>query len=224
MRHLVYLLLILNVAYFGWNLFAAGTPEQQQRELPPLPASAKPLVTLQEMQQHSAAVLEQDADGVDALTRTDPPGAGGTAVCQRLGPFLAEADARAVAAQLDRHGLEPRQRVSADRQESSYWVYLPSMTRAAAMEIARQLDAQGDHEYYIGKDNFISLGTFRDSARAEIRQRQLQEMGLDAMLEPRHATRDSYWLEFRGRHEAAPIVAEVMDRYPGLLLQPMACL
>lgn len=224
MRHLVYLLLVVNLVYFGWNLFAAGSHEQHTQALPPLPATAKPLVTLQEMQQGSATAVEQGAAGIDGLTLMDPPGAGDPVACQALGPFYAEDESRTVAERLDKLGLAPRQRVATARQENGYWVYLPAMEHARALQIARQLDERNDHEYYIGKDNFMALGTFKEITRAEIRLQQLRDMGLDAILEARYVTQDAYWLEFRRRTAAASVLAEVMGRNPVLQLETSACL
>ncbi|MGB5472837.1 MAG: hypothetical protein WBQ78_05100 [Gammaproteobacteria bacterium] len=219
MRHLVYFLLVANLAYFGWNLFSSGTAGETARELPPLPATAKPLVTLQELKQQSATAPEQEMSGIDTLTLSQPPGAGMPAACQVLGPFYAEEALHAVAGKL---GLEPRQRIAEDRKESGYWIYLPAMERGEALQIAKMLDERNDHEYYIGKDNFMSLGTFKDISRAEIRLSQVRQLGLNAILETRYITLDAYWLEFQGRAAAAPVLDDVLEENPDLQLR--ACL
>jgi hypothetical protein len=224
MRYLVYLLLVVNLVYFGWNLYSDGRAVETQRELPSLPASASRLVTLQEMQQQSATAPDGEASrALDALTMTQPPGAGMPA-CRTLGPFYHEEQLHAVAIRLDELGLQPRQRIAEDRKENGYWVYLPTMERARALEIAQQLEARKDREYYIGKDNFMSLGTFKDMSRAEIRLQQVRELGLDAILEPRYVTQDTYWLEFQDRGVATPVLEDVLDRNPDLQLRTLACL
>ena len=48
MRHIVYLLLIVNLLFFAWNHFQAQTIEQAVRSVPPLPAGVTALVTLEE--------------------------------------------------------------------------------------------------------------------------------------------------------------------------------
>ena len=78
--------------------------------------------------------------------------------------------------------------------------------------------------YYIGKDNFMSLGTFRDISRAEIRLQQVRELGLDAILERRYVTQDTYWLEFQDRGAATPVLEDVLDKNPDLQLRTLACL
>jgi hypothetical protein len=223
MRHLVYLLLVANLAYFAWSLLNEGVTGVTQRELPPLPASARPLVTLQEMQQQ-ATIDGQDATEIDALTMTEPPGAIEPAACQALGPFYVEEEMQALSARLDALGLEPRQRISEDRKQNGYWVYLPAMERAQALQIARRLDALNDHDYYIGKDNYMSLGMFTEITRAEIRLRQMQELGIPAILEARHEKQEVYWLEFREAEAAMPIVNEELEGKPGLELHALNCM
>ena len=61
-------------------------------------------------------------------------------------------------------------------------------------------------------------------ARAEIRLLQVRELGLDAILEARYVTQDAYWLEFRGRDTAAPVLDKLMDENPALQLRARACL
>ena len=50
MRHVVYLLLVLNLVFLGWNIFQSQSAMQAERNFPPIPESAAPLVTLQEQQ------------------------------------------------------------------------------------------------------------------------------------------------------------------------------
>jgi len=69
MRHILYLLLVANLAYLGWNLVHSNTSVSRNPELPPLPASVKRLVTLQESRQQSAA------PGDAAASAPQPPAA-----------------------------------------------------------------------------------------------------------------------------------------------------
>lgn len=224
MRYLVYVLLAVNVAYFGWNLFHDSGSIEAGRRLPPLPATAAPLVTIKELKGESATAADGAVEELDTLTMTQPPGAGMPAACQSLGPFHDEDELQVVAGRFFEHGLEPRQRLAEDRRENGYWVYLPAMERAAALRIAEDLEEHKDHEYYIGKDNFMSLGTFKEISRAEIRLRQVQAMGLDAILEARYISQDAYWLEFQDGNVAQPLLDEIMAGNPGLQLQTRACL
>lgn len=262
MRHILYLLLVTNLVYLGWNLLQTNTNTTTDMQLPPLPAAVKPLVTLQESRQQSAApettdttettdtpvisvipdttnrtdtpiipvapdpsASSGDAVVLDELTIAEPPGAGSRANdCQALGPFETEADAQAVAPRLEALGIQPRQRSAEAREENGYWVYLPSMDRETALEIAHKLDEQGETDYFIGKDNYISLGIYQGIERAEVRMRQVHKLGLDALLEVRYRTHQAYWLEFRDTAGSAQEIAAIMSEQPGLQLHTLACL
>jgi hypothetical protein len=220
MRHVVYLMLVANLVYLGWNLLPGNAGSDSFSALPPVPESAKPLVTLKEMQQQSAASSE--AGAIETLTAARPPGAGMPA-CQALGPFEIVDEVKAVAARLDKLGLQPRQRIAEVREENGYWVYVPSMERAAALEITRKLDENGDSDYFIGRDNIISLGAFNNIKRAEVRLRQVRKLELDAILEARFRTHDAYWLEFRTNPSAERELSAIMGKHPQLQLRELAC-
>jgi hypothetical protein len=219
MRHIVYLLLVANLIYLGWNLFPGSSPGHRFAVLPPIPEGAKPLVTLKEMQQSASP----EPGAIETLTTTSPPGAG-LPQCQTLGPFEDAQEAKAVTAQLDKLGLQPRQRIAQVREENGFWVYLPSMDRAAATEITHKLDESGDSDYYLGRDNFIALGTYNDIARAEVRLRQVRKLGLDAILEARFRTHDTYWLDLQTQPSAGRELSAIMGKNPQLQLQELECL
>jgi hypothetical protein len=223
MRYLVYLLLVVNIAFFGWNLFRDGGTVEAGRELPSRPATVAPLVMLQEREGAPARAGDAAADGLDALTMTRPPATGMPAACYMLGPFLNEEELQAAVDRFVAAGLEPRQRLAEDRHQDGYWVYLPTMRRAEARRIAQALEAREDHDYYVGRDNFISLGTFSERERAENRLRQIQGMGLDPLLEARYVTQDVYWLEIRDGNMARPLLDEIAGGNPALQLNTRDC-
>ncbi len=220
MRHVVYLLLVANLVYLGWNLLPDEAVHDPFSRLPPVPDTASPLVTLKEMQQQSAA---SSPGGIDTLTESEPPSAGQPA-CNALGPFAIREQLQAVNARLDGLGMQPRERVVEVREDNGYWVYLPAMERVAALGIAGMLDEKGDSDYFIGRDNVISLGTFRNIRRAEVRLEQARKLGLDAILEARFRTHDSYWLEFRADPRAEQELSAILGEHPQLELHELSCL
>ena len=166
MRHIVYLLLVANVVYFGWNLFPGRAVDDDRSSLPPIPEGVKRLVTLQEHTSEQSSSV--DASGLDALTAAQPPGAVSARACQALGPFSARAEVEAMVGRLGDMALEPVQRTVESRVENGFWVYLPGMGRERSREIVQQLKDQNDEDYYVGKDWFISLGTFKEIGRAQL--------------------------------------------------------
>ena len=221
MRHLVYLLVVANVVYLGWNLFQGRAADDQWSALPPLPDGARPLVTLQEHGSEQTSSL--DATGLNTLTAIQPPGAVSRPDCQALGPFSLLAEAKAVAGRLGSSGLEPVQRTTRSRVENGFWVFLPAKERENSREIVQQLKERNDEDYYVGKDWLISLGTFRDIKRAKLRLAEVQKYGLDAILEPRYKTRQVHWLELPASG-AAPELAAIRAENPRLELHSLSCL
>ncbi len=276
MRHVVYLLLLANLAYLGWNLFQVRTGSEQVRELPPLPPTAKRLVTLQELQQReqqqvqeqegqlqqqeqrqqqqaqakaqdaqlrvqqedtaqegqdipedpealAEEQMQEDVLAIEAVTQAEPPGAGVSMLCQSLGPFLVTEQLEAVAARLAELGLESSRRSTETQVENGWWVYLPSMPRPEAMEIVQLLEDNNDREYYVGKDNFIALGTFNVLSRAERRMQSAHRLGLEPLLEARYQTQITHWLDLRVTGALDGDLAWITEDYPELQLEPQSC-
>ena len=192
MRHLIYLLLVLNLVFFVWQVLSNDPDIETATTLPPLPSNARSLVTLDEKDQKNA---ESGVTGVEALTGRQPPGSGLPLNCLVLGPFLAIAERDETAQRLVATGFEPGRRSTEEQQQIGYWVYLPAMEYEEAKKITRMLDENKDKEYFIGKDNIISLGAFKEKYRADIRVERVRKYGIEPILEPRYKTRVLHWLD-----------------------------
>lgn len=221
MRHLVYLLLIANVVFFGWKLFETQSPEPLVRALPPLPDNVSRLVTLQEQQ--AATAGEEVVTDLETLTAEQPPGAGAVLQCQALGPFLAVDAMRPIAAELGELGLQPEQRQVESKELVGYWVYLPAMPREEIRTVLATLEDYNDKEYYVGKGSFISLGTFKSMERAERRLQSVRKMGLAATLEERFTTQTSFWLDIQSNGSATEQLQRIAEGNSSLQLVDLAC-
>ncbi len=221
MRHLVYLLLIANVVFFGWKLFETQSPEPLVRALPPLPDNVSRLVTLQEQQ--AATAGEEVVTDLETLTAEQPPGAGAVLQCQALGPFLAVDAMRPIAAELGELGLQPEQRQVQSKELIGYWVYLPAMPREEIRTVLATLEDYNDKEYYVGKGSFISLGTFKSMERAERRLQSVRKMGLAATLEERFTTQTSFWLDIQSNGSAREQLQRIAEGNSSLQLVDLAC-
>jgi len=220
MRHLVYLLLLANLVYFGWNIVESRSTGAPPRPLPPLPMTATPLVTLQERE---AASRADDTSAVEALTTEQPPGAGAAILCQALGPFLARDDLQSLESRLVELGMQTAQRVLESKERIGYWVYLPAMSPDEVEAVRATLKKNKDKEYFVGKSNFISLGTFEGMERAERRLKQARKMGLDAVLQERYATESTWWLDIQSDPVAADQLNRIAEGRPDLQLIGLAC-
>ena len=261
MRHVIYLLLVVNLVFFGWNMLQLQKEDGMvQRALPPIPATVVPLVSLEEMQQKSESEpesgteleavpepelqepaaervpgpgpesetlpepepLEADEDlaMIESLTGLQPPGSTGAMGCQTLGPIMAITQLRSLGSKLGELGLDARHRTTGDQKAIGYWVYLPAMERSQAMEIKARLDKRKDKEFYIGKDNLISFGIFKVKSRADVRLRDVQELGLEAVMEPRYRKNTVHWLDI---DRQTGDLGSVLKEYPEISLQEQAC-
>jgi hypothetical protein len=220
MRYLVYLLLVANLVYLGWNIVDTRPLDAPPHQLPPMPATASPLVTLQE---RDAATNGDDTSAIDALTTEQPPGAGAAILCQALGPFLAQDDMQSLESRLVELGMQPTQRVLENKELVGYWVYLPAMTREEVEAVRSTLKKHRDKEYYVGKSNFISLGTFEGLERAERRLQQVRKMGLDAVLQERYDSQNTWWLDIQSNPAAADQLNRIAQGRPDLQLIELAC-
>lgn len=116
-------------------------------------------------------------------------------LCQTVGPFPERADADTFVAELTALGREAALRTAQVEQPSGYWVYLPSMPRAEARRIIDDLATKGVKDYFLGRQNFISLGVFSDKRSAESRMSDISALGYAPRLEPRFLTREVFWID-----------------------------
>ena len=216
MRHVVYLLLVVNLVFLGWNIFQSQSI-RHERELPPIALTARPLVTLQERELAAA----EGSSVIDTLTGNEPPGAG--LVCQTLGPFMALDAMQTAADKLDSMELAPQQREATRRRPIGYWVYLPEMEDKEARRLTQILDDHSDKEYYLGRDNVLSLGAFKEMSRAKTRLARVRKLGIEPRLETRYRTETEYWLDIEVKPVAGGALAKLLAEDPDVWLQDRAC-
>lgn len=216
MRHLIYFLLVANVVFFFWHEIQ-GTPTGEPGVvLPSLPAGVESLVTLQERAAAQAA-------SVESVTVSEPPGAGIALGCAVLGPFVSVEDLQAVEARLTASGHSPVAETAEEQVRIGYWVYLPEMSRAEAQEYIELFDSMNDREYFVGKDNLIALGAFRELERAEIRLERVRSYGIEPVLEPRYRTDTIHWLQLPDPGSAGADLAVFTEGYPDVHMLQRAC-
>lgn len=217
MRYIAWILIVANLAFFAWNVLLSPAPEPVAARLAPVLPGIDPLVLLSERGAEPAAnvaavsmpqpVKPPPADNgseppqgeVDTSTESDTEAATANRpvqrVCRTVGPFLDKQDAVQVFATLAKQGYVVNVRDGDVREPAGYWVYLPAMPAQDARRIVADLDKQGMKDYFIGKQNHISLGIFSDKAKAQLRQQTVKRLGYDAVLDQRFRMRDVYWLD-----------------------------
>ncbi len=250
MRHLIYLLVVVNLVYFSWNMLQNVPHKGRASLVERIPPNARRLETIQENAAKKASAVDEDArdfsDGsvvavsppgdteaqpvtadinsVQTLTASEPPGAvAPSSSCHVLGPFLDDSEMKSVENRLNQLGYQPRERTSAVQEEAGYWVYLPAMEREEALRITRMLKQNNDMDYLIVKGNAISLGAYDSSSRVDIRLKMLHKYGLEPVVEPRYATHTAYWLDLDQLHDERGVLKTLQGEYPDVEVRDAAC-
>ena len=222
MRYILYLLLLANVAYLGWNLMQGSSDSPVARQMPPVPAGVRPLVTLKE---HTEGLTTgNSAAGLNALTAAQPPAASSAVNCRALGPFTVLKEAEAMVARLDEQGLDPVLRSVEGKVGNGFLVFKQARDREESRRIVQRLKAHNDSDYYVGKDYLVYLGTFDNIERATLRLGEIRDIGLDAEVGERYKARDEYWLEVPERAAASELLAGITADNPRLQLHSLSCL
>jgi hypothetical protein len=220
MRYVILLLVAMNCAYFSWQVFLNGPDKPVERSLAPLPPDGRRLVTLKEK---DARQSPSDTRKIEDLTATQPPGAVLPLSCQALGPFLAESELKPFEKRLDRLGLTARSQTRYQREQVGYTVLLSPSGYEEALQMKRRLEKENITTSFIGVNNVLSLGAFRDKWRAEKTLARAQALGLDARIEPGYAKRSTYWLVIQGRDNQNEGLAGLTRKYTDLRVEEMAC-
>lgn len=118
-------------------------------------------------------------------------------VCHSIGPFPDRQHLNAAMERLSEFDLELTIRASQIEQPSGYIVYLAAMPRAEARAIVRELEAKGVQDYFLGRENVISLGIFSAKRMAEERARAITRLGYEPLLGTRFVTREVFWIDLQ---------------------------
>jgi len=250
MRHVIYLLVVVNLVYFSWNMLENMPHKGGASLVGRIPPNVRRLETVEEQAAKKASSSAEDtrvisADApvaaghpainkvrqetaeisqVEALTASEPPGAVVPASnCRVLGPFSDDSVMKTVESRLNQLGYKPRERTSDTRVEAGYWIYLPSMERKEVLRITRMLEDNNDRDYLILKGNALSLGTYESRSRVDIRLKMLHKYGLEPVVEPRFVTRSVYWLDLDLPDDEHAVLETIRSEYPEVQAQEASC-
>lgn len=182
MRLAFALLLLVNIAWYGWTHWVAASDE------PVATAAAASGKTL---------VLAREAAPANAAGRA---AARSPNDCWSLGPFTDLTDAARASTLLRDNKLEPRQRTADGVVWRGYWVTLEGLPdRAAANAVIERLRRGGIGDAYAmpgeGRDVTLSLGLFSEQQRALRRLDDAKAIGVDPRIVERERTGTVYWID-----------------------------
>ncbi len=149
-----------------------------------------------------------------------------TASCYRVGPLPHAAAAAALSTRLAQQGLNAKVDKVQTKQPDGYWVFLPPMSHDEAVGVSEDLSSKGIKDYFIGKDNYISLGIFNGPQSAEQRRQQIADMGYAPKVEQHFTTKVQYWLAVRVAGDKSVSDADwarALSATPDVQRQPSSC-
>jgi hypothetical protein len=152
-------------------------------------------------------------------------------ICRTVGYLETRSDAEIVSVNLRAMGLKPELRSESRNEEAGIWVLIPPQSsRRKAMNIANSLEKDGitDLWRFTSGDlvHAISLGLFRNMARAEIRKKEIERLGYEVTIQPRYRQKTKYWLYYQ---QNTPLLAgekkwgELLEKFPDLKINKVTC-
>jgi len=182
-RVALFLLLLVNLAFFAWSQWLA--PKQAQ-----LPVSPK-----------------VDAPRLQLASEAMPVAAGGS--CVTVGPFATSELAARARQTLTDSGYPSVPREVATSVPDGYWVYLESpASEASERRLLDRLRKGGIAEAQIVGDpgaRRISLGVFYEEARAFAQSERVAKLGLLPQILGREKSANSIWLDLTLKTGAPPL-------------------
>lgn len=239
MRSFFFLLLVTNIAFFGWQM----SQERDEPDQKAMVLSNNGLTLLAELPPEQRPPLRQGAGEMPASSMkaeenvtTSPPGAEEASpdtliavtpqerICRRISGVNKSALARQLQENLKQAGATSLKQGSEQVQITNYWVILsPYPNRKEAAEAAAVLSQKRIKDFYVIRSgeqkNAISLGVFSTREHAQARQRQI--VGLNTRLpRPEIRTKElpgqAYWIEYEVHDSSQQTAVETLLREFGV--------
>lgn len=199
MRTFIFLLLLTNIAYFGWNQGWLRQPPPRPPaagaatvpELSPFVPAPQTLTLLSELpeSERQARGLVPEAEGAAPValgTQASPVVPAPQPWCAELGPIDSADAARALLPRLGGLGVDADLQMREVPVSSTFWVYLPAfVNEAEARRTLAELQERRIDSYYMRSGQFIggiSLGVFSRRASAESVQADVARQGYQARI------------------------------------------
>lgn len=216
MRWVFYSLVVVNLAYLGWQLVMVTFPEA--------PVSAEHQLdkviegpTLRLLREAPQPRRDQTIAASDRR-----PGS-----CPVVGPWLGKEEAERARIQLAAAGLEGSVQALELHKDHLSWVYLPAYrNREQALEMLGELQARGVDSFIVktGEDaNAISLGYFSSPESAEGLRVKMRNAGYPAFVRDTYRPVTEYWLYLPMRAAEASALADFLAGNPDVERDRAAC-
>ena len=224
MRFIFYTLLLINIAYFGYNFVDS---ERAEIETPDLLASKPAIRLLSEGRGRSARDLEVQEILENPVTFHSVLDAGG---CLGLGPFEDIISAQSISERLEAVGAAVELRaLDEPTGDFDYQVVIPPLpSLQEAFRKLRELKSRDISSYVItdGVDaQGVSLGIFADQIAAEAGQERLKAEGYEVVIKQIPRMNRGYWIY--GDSDAdfpSSALSSVRNEFSSVSLTRISCL
>ena len=192
MRVVFFLLLVANLAFFGWaELVDAPQPA-------PTNAAYAKLPRLKLVNELPADVARPSSGNARKTALEITPEA---PRCFSIGPFDDQDSAMRSASKLREKGLTPRQRVEKGEISKGFWVYIGGLkTDDDVAKVLRTLEQSHVDDAHLmpdtsGDAHQVSVGLFSERDRAERRAESVQKLGLQPEVAERKLPATVFWMD-----------------------------
>ena len=200
MKWLIYILLLLNLAFGLWHYRSQQVAFVEDRN----EDDNLRLVLLSEYLSQQAPSEKPDPEYIEEKQ----------ARCYTLGPFKTTATAAGLRKELEDLGITAQRRISKDNTRQGYWVIIPpESNRNAAKAHVKILKEKEVKDYFLvvtgEQTNAVSLGVFSRSELAQRRYEEIKELGFSVRIEKVDLPLREYWLDWPIEQTLLP---EVFDK------------
>lgn len=200
MKWVIYLLLLVNLAFGLWHFRSQDTAEVSRTETD----DTLNLVLLKEY------LAKQDTSQEPAA---EPDKQSEVDRCFTLGPFKTKKAASVVRDQMVAVGIQASRRLDKNNTRQGFWVLLPpEASRVLAKKHIKELKKKGIKDYFLvvtgEQTNAVSLGVFSMSESAQRRYKQMKKLGFDAKMQQVDLPLREYWLDWPQDQKLLPEVLE----------------
>jgi hypothetical protein len=184
MRLILVSLLIINLAYLGYQFTQPVELEQEKSIDVAVASGAEPIRLLAEISAKPKA-------NNTAPSKNEP-------LCWAVGPYPVELDAKHLYARMLAMDIPAKVKTQSVVIKEEFWVYLPPMAnRKQAMRKLNELQKRKVDSFVITEgelENGISLGLFGKQESVDRLLAKLKEKNITASVKPLKRTRNQYWV------------------------------
>jgi len=206
MRWLFLFVLSLNVIYIVWQI---NVPAQDTYANVSQLDNVEPIVLMRELADDrekdlenldvDPAVVKDESEDRDTVADV---AAATNEKCFTFGPFREKGNVENLKKDIGSYVEKMAVRDREEKEHTVHWVYIkPEKDRKSVIELGKRLKSKKIKDFYViregEKNNGISLGHFKDKARAFGLESKVKKLGFDVMVEPIYKTFVVFWLDYQ---------------------------